>query len=263
MFESQERTPIAKAALSVLLPAHNTEPELRETVQKWTEYLATRERDCEILIIDHGSTDGTKTLADQLAGENPRVRVLSLAEVGIGAALRAGLVEAKHSLVCLACDPRQAPATLQRLFEQIDSVDVVCGFRAGRQAPGVVRAIDLVWWWLLRIAFGITLEPRPGWLGWPAQIYHVVIRWCFGVRIADIDCPLKLFRRALFRHFTIQSSGPFVHAEILAKANFLGCLMAEVKLDEPADWLPGDRLKEALRVFNRPDFKSAPALCAK
>ena len=70
-------------------------------------------------------------------------------------------------------------------------------------------------------------------------------------------------RRDIFGRIPLQSDGPFVHVEMLAKANFLGGIMAEdVPLGdagrpvsaEPRDG-PGEGfLKDCLRVFNRPDF---------
>jgi hypothetical protein len=57
------------------------------------------------------------------------------------------------------------------------------------------------------------------------------------------------------------ADGPFVHAEILAKANFLGCLMTEVPVRYEAnrvnDALPAAQAawkKDASRVFFHPDF---------
>ena len=85
----------------------------------------------------------------------------------------------------------------------------------------------------------------------------------FGVRNRDVLCPYRLIRREIFARIPIQSNGPFAHIEILAKANFLGCIMAEdvalgdvgrpVKA-EPRDG-PGEHFfKDCRRVFDRPDF---------
>ncbi|HMC88896.1 MAG TPA: hypothetical protein VKI17_05080, partial [Gemmataceae bacterium] len=84
------------------------------------------------------------------------------------------------------------------------------------------------------------------------------------LRLKDADCAFKLFRRSIFARIPIQSDGAFVHAEILAKANFLGCMMAEVEVSY-APRVASDmdaaakrqRRREALRLFRHPDFGPA------
>ena len=85
----------------------------------------------------------------------------------------------------------------------------------------------------------------------------------FGVRLSDVACPFRLCRRSVFERMPIQANGPFAHVEMLAKANFLACLMTEAPLKHhppPGDDLvgPAQTAKaawaEAFRVFKRPDF---------
>jgi hypothetical protein len=84
----------------------------------------------------------------------------------------------------------------------------------------------------------------------------------FGVRIGDIDSAFKLFRRSVFDRIPIQSDSAFVHAEILAKANFAGCVMDEIALDVPATWESDPRrFADLRRVFRMPDF--GPAVLPK
>ena len=109
---------------------------------------------------------------------------------------------------------------------------------------------------------GMSLEPLPGWLGGKALAYQKLIRLLFAVRLHDIDCAFKLFRRKIFDRIPIQSDGEFVHAEILAKANFLGCYVDEVPLEETAKWIADPRRFAELRhVFRNPDF--GPAVLPK
>jgi glycosyltransferase involved in cell wall biosynthesis len=261
MSDELDRPPIAKAALSIVLPAHNVESRLDKIIEAWTEYLDSLKRDYEILLVDDGSTDGTAAAAKTIAGKRSRLKLLSHAErQGFGAALRTGLAAAQYPLVCYSsCDPAYQPRQLGRLLDKIDQADLVAGFRAGRALPGPFRVAGILWWWLVRIVFGIHLDPWPGWLGGKAYAYHKLIRLIFGVRLRDVDCPFKLFRRSIFTRIPIQSDGEFVHAEILAKANFLGCIMDEASLEAPAQWIVDPKRTAQLgRVFAAPDF--GPAL---
>ena len=98
-----------------------------------------------------------------------------------------------------------------------------------------------------------------------------MLRFIFGLRLQDVDCSFKLFRRSIFARIPIQSDGAFVHAEIMAKANFLGCLIGEVAVRyTPQETLHLDdaarrqRRREALVLFRQPDFgpPQAPPLPA-
>src|SRR5207249_5136744 len=117
---------------------------------------------------------------------------------------------------------------------------------------------------LVRIIFGLPLEPLPGWLGWGENLRRWRIRYQFGVRLSDVRCPFRLYRREILARIPIQSQGPFVHVEILAKANFLGCLMTEVPLHEytePASIKSVEAeqqwRKARRQVFSHPDLGPA------
>jgi len=158
---------------------------------------------------------------------------------GVGIALRAGLAKAHYPLCLYAdCADGYEPTDIRLFLEAIDQVDLVAGFRESKSARR----------WSLR-----------------RFLQRWLVRIFFGVRLKDVDCSFKLFRREIFGRIPIQSHGPFAHAEVVAKANFLGCLMCEV----PVSYAPanGDIAKtqyssgnwaEASRVFRSPDF--GPAL---
>jgi glycosyltransferase involved in cell wall biosynthesis len=193
--------------------------------------------------VDDGSTDRSAALAEEWAGRHPRGRVLRhRVRSGFGAALRTGLAAARHPLFFYStCDNQYEPADLKQLLDVIDQVHVVSGYRVQEGASGKPYRAGRGYRWLVRLLFG--------------------------VRLRDIDCAFKLFRREIFARIPIQSNGRFVHAEILAKANFLGCLMGEA----PVRYRPGpggataeaslrQTLAEAHRVFHHPDFGPAELL---
>lgn len=255
-----QRPPIATAALSVILPACNVGPTVKTVLHSWIAYLDSLQRDYEIILVDDGSTDGTATEAEALAQDKPNLHVLKHSQQrGFGAALRTGLAAAKQPLLCYAaCDPLYRPAELAKLLEGIDQVDLVSGYRGGRPMPTPLRVAGFLWRCLVRVLFGIPLPPSQGWLGAQLEAYQLLIRIGYGVRIHDIDSPFKLFRRSIFARLPLQSDGHFVHAEILAKATFLGCLLNdEPVLDVAATWQADPkRWTEARQVFRYPDFGS-------
>jgi len=74
--------------VSVIIPAFNAQGTLRRAV---ASVLAQTHEDFEVLIINDGSTDGTGGLADELAGEDGRVRVMHKENGGPSHARNVGL----------------------------------------------------------------------------------------------------------------------------------------------------------------------------
>lgn len=240
MYGPEERPPIATAPLSVILPAYNQESRLAEVVRAWVLELNIQRREYELLLVDDGSTDATAALAKELTDGHAHLRLLRHEKRrGFGAALRTGLAAARHPLVAyVPCNSRYQPTDLKSLFKWIDKVDVVIGYR--------------------------TAQSRPVRKSWRERSAARLTRLFFGLRLRDPNCRFMLARREIFARIPIQSDGSFAHIEILAKANFLGCWMAEAPVTyragaAPDVWVGSCRQswREGFRVFAHPDFGPA------
>jgi glycosyltransferase involved in cell wall biosynthesis len=251
--------PIADQPISVVLLAHNEEPHLEAVLTEWAVLFDELNRDYELLLVDDGSSDRTGSLAEELAVRFPRLRVLRHAEHrGQGAAVRTSLEVATKPLLFYTTADRQYPvADLKRLLAEIDKVHIVSGFRLWQPVPPLLRWVGRVWRLFLRVLLGLRLEPLPGWLGGREHLYRLLCRAVFALRLQDINCVYRLCRRDIFARIPIQSEGDFVHTEILAKANFLGCyLNDEITIPyRPREGVVRERMwQDGRRVFARPDF---------
>jgi hypothetical protein len=85
--------------LSVVLPAHNEEALIGETVSQLLSALAESGERFEILIVENGSADHTAEVAERLADEHHEVRLVRLLDADYGAALRAGFLAARGETV--------------------------------------------------------------------------------------------------------------------------------------------------------------------
>lgn len=264
MSDPFNRPPIASVPISVVLVARNAADSLLDVLSTWKTILTELEREYEIILVDDGSTDATGKILDELPQNIPEVKVMRhAAPRGFGAALRTGIAEAQHPLLCYCtADNEYEPADFHKMLAQIDSVDVVNGCRQWRPIPFWFRIVQWLFRVVLRVVFGIPKEPLPTWLGIKGFRRRRLARWVFGVLLHDPECAYRLFRREILARVPIQSDGTFAHIEILAKANFLGGLLTEVLIayhPEAANGtaqMAGERFSrhEIQAVFSHPDF---------
>jgi glycosyltransferase involved in cell wall biosynthesis len=196
----------APSSLTVFFPAWNEEELIVRAVTAGRELCGRLQAageigDYEILVVDDASTDGTGKLADELAEEDPAVRVVHH-EVNrkLGGALKTGFAEARGDLVLytdadLPFDMRDVEKALRLL--RIYEADIVSPYRLDRTAEGPRRTVY-------------------------SFAYNHLVRWAFGLRLRDVNFAFKLIRRRVLDHVTLESEGSFIDVELLANAQRLG-----------------------------------------
>jgi len=162
----------------------------------------------EIVIVNDGSRDGTGRIADELTAAHPGIvrAVHHPTNLGYGAALLSGFQAARHEHVAFTDGDRQFKvADIGRLIDRmagLDQPDVVVGFRIKRADP------------LVRTLY--------------ARAYRLANRIFFGLRVRDVDCACKLFKRSALEGVGVESGGAFFSAELLIKLQAAGRSVAEV-----------------------------------
>jgi glycosyltransferase involved in cell wall biosynthesis len=191
-------------SISVFFPCHNEAAVVEEVVSRALTVLKDLESDCEVIVVNDGSSDQTGVIADRLATANPLVRVVHHAiNRGYGGALQSGIAACTKDLIFFTDGDGQFDlAELKNLLPLIESHDIVIGYRLNRQ-EGIVRRFN-GWAWTRLVCFLFSLQVR------------------------DIDCGFKLFRRQVFNGVTLRSAGALISTEILARAVRKGCSIAQV-----------------------------------
>ena len=194
------------AALSYFFPAHNEEANLRGLVEEALVALPALADTFEIIIVDDGSRDATPGIADELAAGDGRVLVVHHPRNrGYGAALRSGFGASRHDLIAFTDGDRQfRVADLGRLTARFQEggVDAVVGFRIKRADP------------LIRTLY--------------ARVYRLANRIFFSLKVTDVDCACKIFRRDILKGIGVESEGAFFSAELLIKLRAGGRSVVEV-----------------------------------
>lgn len=193
-----------RGSLSLVLPAYNEAENLEAVVRRSLEVLPSLVEAFEIVVVDDGSRDGTGEIAERLARDDPRVRVVHHAvNRGYGAALRSGFAAAQGDLIMfMDADQQFDPADLAHLAPFVPHADIVAGYRVRRRDP-----------WQ-RLVY--------------AAIFNVAMRLLFGIAVRDIDCAFKVLRGDLVRAIDLQMNGALVNTELLAKAQRAGATIVEV-----------------------------------
>lgn len=214
------------SGISVFLPCHNEEGNVERVVAALESELPRIAVRHEIIVVDDGSGDRTGEIADRLAAGNPHVRVIHHpVNRGYGAAVISGIRACSQPWVVLFDgDGQFEPADIGRLAARVPECDVVAGRRAHRADPLMRRINGKAWTLLMRLLLGIRLH--------------------------DIDCGLKLFRRDLLEGMDLQAGGAMISAELMAKLTGHGARICEVDVRH-LPRLAGEQSGASLKVIAR------------
>jgi len=181
-------------SISVFFPCYNEQANVARVTEQAVGVLDELGADYEIILVNDGSADDTGRIADEIAAGNDRIRVIHHERnLGYGAALQSGFRAARKELVFYTdgdgqFDIGEMPALLPLMADY----DIVSCYRIDRQ-DNLVRKIN-------------------GWL------WTRVVGLVFSMRVRDVDCAFKLYRRRLFDEITMESTGALIDTEILARA---------------------------------------------
>lgn len=189
--------------LSVVVPAFNEEALLDSSMRSLRAALDGSTVASEIIIVDDGSGDRTGVIADALAGELARVKVVHQTNQGIGGAFRAGVESAEGDYIMLW--PVDMPATMGDLapyLSQFGIADVIVGCRKGRIGYNPLMLVN-------------------------AWIYPKLVSLLFGLRVRDVNW-IHAYRRKTFMNIRLTQRGIPMLAEALVRLRDAGASFVEV-----------------------------------
>jgi glycosyltransferase involved in cell wall biosynthesis len=161
--------------LSIILPVFNEEENLGDLYREIVDALEAQQLSYEILFIDDASTDSSRVVIEGLAAADPRAKgIFFRRNAGQSAAFDAGFRHATGRLiVTMDADRQNDPKDIPNMIKTMDKgFDFVTGWRKDRQDGLFLRKI-------------------------PSKIANWIIRRATGIRIHDLGCSLKIYKKSI------------------------------------------------------------------
>ena len=210
--------------LSIIIPAHDEEHRLPQTLKKISAFLAAQPYQAEVLVVENGSNDATLAIAEQYAQQEASIHVMHLARSGKGLAVREGMLAAQgeYRFICDADLSMPIEEVNKFLPPVLSDFDVAI---ASREAPGAKR------------------YDEPAYRHLIGRVFNTLVRLVALPGLQDTQCGFKCFHAPVAEKvFRLQTfEGWSFDVEVLYIALMLGYKIIEV----PINWyhIPGSRVK--------------------
>lgn len=161
--------------LSIIVPAHNEEQRLPQTLEQIADFLRLQSYPGEIVVVENGSSDRTLEIAREYARRIPQVRVIHSEQRGKGLAVKMGMLAARGRYRFFADADLSMPiAEVNRFIPPaLPEVEVAIG---SREAPGAVR------------------YDEPKYRHITGRVFNTIVRLLALPGLEDTQCGFKCFR---------------------------------------------------------------------
>ena len=174
---------------TIIIPCFNEAGAIENTVNQIVAYIEDgQEHRCTLIVVDDGSTDGSRELLKQLSKETSQTSfrvVLHSRNLGYGAALKTGIQRSQSDLICITdADGTYPNERIPELLSQAQDHDMVVGARVGQDVNySKIRSI-------------------------PKMILVPWVSFLCGTNVPDMNSGLRVFRRDIaMRYLKILPDG--------------------------------------------------------
>lgn len=199
--------------LSIIVPAHNEEGRLADTLSQLRDFRESLPFSTEIVIAENASVDNSLSIANDFASRYSGFVVLHDDRPGKGLAVQAGMLAAQgeYRFICDADLSMPVQEITRFLPPSMEGADIVI---ASREAPGAVRYNE------------------PAMRHFVGRVFNNLVRLIVLPGLQDTQCGFKCFtQKAAETLFPLQTvSGWTFDVEILAIAQRLGFKIVEVPI---------------------------------
>jgi len=193
-----------KYSISAFFPVYNDAKTIPKLVAKIILILKLIAKDYEVILVEDGSPDNSAEVVDELTRKYKNVRAIHHRKnKGYGGALKSGIRNSTKKLIFYTDgDAQYDVREIKKLIPLIDNVDVVNGYKIGRSDA------------LYRKFFG--------------GLYNFGARTLFNLKLRDVDCDFRLFRKKVFKDIKLHSNTGVICVEMMKKIQQKGFKINEV-----------------------------------
>ncbi len=194
--------------ISVFLPTFNERDNISDVVLKTKTVLSGVAQTWELIVVNDGSSDGTKEVVSGLSKSDNRIKLINHDQnKGYGASLRSGFYGAKYSWIAFIDSDGQFD------FSEIDK------FISKQKETGSDMVIG--YYKKRRVSLAKIVTSRM----WEFAVWAL-----FGLKVKDIDCGFKFVSKKVIDGIAKLESerGAFISSELLIKAKKSGFKIVEV-----------------------------------
>jgi glycosyltransferase involved in cell wall biosynthesis len=168
--------------ISIVIPLYNEEESLPELVT-WIERVCMQnEYSYEVIMIDDGSTDNSWEVVKSLATQYPTVKAIKFQRnYGKSPALYMGFKAARGNVVItMDADLQDSPDEIPGLYQMVtqEGYDLVSGWKKVRYDNALTKNL-------------------------PSKLYNGVNRWLSGIKLHDMNCGLKAYKRKVIKSIEV------------------------------------------------------------
>lgn len=190
--------------ISFVLPAYNEEGNIGDAIDACRNIAPKVAQKYEVIVVNDGSTDGTKEVVQSLAKADPNVILVNHdINQGFGSAIRDGFDAARYDYIFYTDGDAQFNiGDITLLLPHIEESDFVIGYRIRRADPARRR--------------------------FNAYVYNMLVRTFMRIPVKDVDCAFKLMKTSTMRSLQVSAETGFFFAELMHKAKKSGFRIYEV-----------------------------------
>ncbi len=190
--------------ISVVMPALNEEANLERAVIETIQGFEKLRIKGELVLINDGSRDRTREIADSLKQRYPFIQVIHHDQPhGIGGSFwEGGQIAKGDAVTMLPGDGENDPVEILRYLPLMEHVDII-------------------------VPFVYNVEVRGRHRRWVSRTYKAIINLSFGLLLNYMNGTV-VYRRTVLQSLNLNSRGFFYQTELLIKAIRKGYLYAEV-----------------------------------
>jgi glycosyltransferase involved in cell wall biosynthesis len=168
--------------ISIVIPLYNEEESLPELIEWIERVCVANSYTHEVIMVDDGSTDSSWEVVKGLQTKYAAVKGIRFQRnYGKSPALYVGFKAAEGNVVItMDADLQDSPDEIPELYSMImkDGYDLVSGWKKVRYDNAITKNL-------------------------PSKLYNGVNRWLTGIKLHDMNCGLKAYRRKVIKSIEV------------------------------------------------------------